>query len=100
VLYEMRWREGLACPACGHCGFCALKKSFAPDWVRYIATPYRSINPTLQPVLHLLNLKYMARKKTNKKISDKGKSLENDEIKHEQLQLFAAFRDIWQAQVL
>ena len=25
ALYEMRWREGLACPACGHCGFCALK---------------------------------------------------------------------------
>ena len=25
ALFEMRWREGLACPACGHCGFCALK---------------------------------------------------------------------------
>ena len=25
ALFELRWREGLACPACGHCGFCALK---------------------------------------------------------------------------
>ena len=25
ALFEMRWREGLACPACGHRGFCALK---------------------------------------------------------------------------
>ena len=25
ALFEMRWREGLACLACGHCGFCALK---------------------------------------------------------------------------
>ena len=25
VLFEMRWRDGLACPACGHCGFCELK---------------------------------------------------------------------------
>ena len=25
ALFDMRWREGLACPACGHCGFCALK---------------------------------------------------------------------------
>jgi transposase-like protein len=25
ALFEMRWREGLTCPACGHHGFCALK---------------------------------------------------------------------------
>jgi transposase-like protein len=25
ALFEMRWREGLICPACGHHGFCALK---------------------------------------------------------------------------
>ena len=25
ALLEMRWREGLTCPACGHHGFCALK---------------------------------------------------------------------------
>jgi DNA-directed RNA polymerase subunit RPC12/RpoP len=24
-LLEMRWREGLTCPACGHGGFCELK---------------------------------------------------------------------------
>lgn len=24
ALFEMRWREGLTCPACGHRGFCAL----------------------------------------------------------------------------
>jgi len=24
ALFEMRWREGLTCPACGHHGFCAL----------------------------------------------------------------------------
>src|SRR5919202_6706890 len=25
ALFEMRWREGLACPACGHRGFCELR---------------------------------------------------------------------------
>ena len=25
ALFEMRWREGLACPGCGHRGFCRLK---------------------------------------------------------------------------
>jgi transposase-like protein len=25
ALFEMRWHEGLTCPACGHHGFCALK---------------------------------------------------------------------------
>ena len=25
ALFEMRWRAGLSCPACGHRGFCALK---------------------------------------------------------------------------
>jgi transposase-like protein len=25
ALFEMRWREGLACPSCGHRGFCELK---------------------------------------------------------------------------
>src|SRR3954451_7136166 len=25
ALFEMRWREGLSCPACGHKGFCQLK---------------------------------------------------------------------------
>src|SRR5688572_28665597 len=25
ALFEMRWRAGLTCPACGHRGFCALK---------------------------------------------------------------------------
>src|SRR5215217_6067870 len=25
ALFEMRWREGLTCPACGHKGFCALR---------------------------------------------------------------------------
>jgi transposase-like protein len=25
TLFEMRWREGLTCPSCGHRGFCALK---------------------------------------------------------------------------
>ena len=25
ALFETRWRESLICPACGHCGFCALK---------------------------------------------------------------------------
>ena len=25
ALFEMRWREGLTCPACGHRGFCPLK---------------------------------------------------------------------------
>src|SRR6188472_1606127 len=25
ALFEMRWREGLTCPACSHRGFCALK---------------------------------------------------------------------------
>jgi transposase-like protein len=25
ALFEMRWREGLTCPACGHRGFCELK---------------------------------------------------------------------------
>jgi transposase-like protein len=25
ALFEMRWREGLTCPACGHGGFCRLK---------------------------------------------------------------------------
>jgi len=25
ALFEMRWREGLACPACGHRGFCTLR---------------------------------------------------------------------------
>src|SRR5512132_1372526 len=25
ALFEMRWREGLTCPACGHHGLCALK---------------------------------------------------------------------------
>src|SRR3954471_17505458 len=25
ALYEMRWREGLTCPACGGRGFCALR---------------------------------------------------------------------------
>jgi hypothetical protein len=25
ALFEMRWREGLTCPTCGHKGFCALK---------------------------------------------------------------------------
>jgi hypothetical protein len=25
ALYDLRWREGLTCPACGHRGFCALK---------------------------------------------------------------------------
>jgi ribosomal protein L37AE/L43A len=25
ALFEMRWRESLTCPACGHQGFCALK---------------------------------------------------------------------------
>src|ERR1051325_5064002 len=25
ALFEMRWREGLACPACGHRGFCQLR---------------------------------------------------------------------------
>src|SRR6476469_3013577 len=25
ALFAMRWREGLACPACGHRGFCALR---------------------------------------------------------------------------
>jgi transposase-like protein len=25
ALFEMRWREGLTCPGCGHQGFCALK---------------------------------------------------------------------------
>ena len=24
ALFQMRWREGLTCPACGHRGFCAL----------------------------------------------------------------------------
>src|SRR3954452_3512873 len=25
ALFQMRWREGLTCPACGHRGFCRLK---------------------------------------------------------------------------
>ena len=25
ALFDMRWDEGLACPTCGHRGFCALK---------------------------------------------------------------------------
>ena len=25
ALFEMRWREGLTCPTCGHRGFCQLK---------------------------------------------------------------------------
>ncbi len=25
TLFQMRWREGLICPVCGHSGFCALK---------------------------------------------------------------------------
>ncbi len=25
ALFQMRWREGLSCPGCGHRGFCALK---------------------------------------------------------------------------
>ena len=25
ALFEMRWREGLTCPNCGHRGFCELK---------------------------------------------------------------------------
>jgi ribosomal protein L37AE/L43A len=25
ALFELRWREGLTCPACGHRGFCALR---------------------------------------------------------------------------
>src|SRR4030095_2829753 len=25
ALFEMRWREGLICPSCGHRGFCELK---------------------------------------------------------------------------
>src|SRR3954454_8716107 len=25
TLFEMRWREGLTCPACGHRGFCRLR---------------------------------------------------------------------------
>ena len=25
ALFEMRWREGLTCPACGHRGFCRLR---------------------------------------------------------------------------
>src|SRR5215210_4955105 len=25
ALFEMRWREGLTCPGCGHRGFCALR---------------------------------------------------------------------------
>ena len=25
ALFEMRWREGLTCPSCGHRGFCELK---------------------------------------------------------------------------
>src|SRR5689334_3265635 len=25
ALFEMRWREGLTCPGCGHRGFCRLK---------------------------------------------------------------------------
>ena len=25
VLFELRWREGLTCPGCGHRGFCALR---------------------------------------------------------------------------
>src|SRR3954468_11989948 len=25
ALFQMRWREGLTCPACGHRGFCALR---------------------------------------------------------------------------
>ncbi|HEX2134371.1 MAG TPA: transposase [Microvirga sp.] len=25
ALFEMRWREGLSCPGCGHRGFCTVK---------------------------------------------------------------------------
>ena len=25
ALFEMRWRQGLTCPGCGHRGFCQLK---------------------------------------------------------------------------
>ena len=41
----------------------------------------------------------MARKKADKKIPDKAKVREKVQIKYEQLQLFAAFREVWQAQV-
>ena len=41
----------------------------------------------------------MARKKTDKKISEITNEKEKLEVKSDQLQLFAAFRDIWQAPV-
>jgi hypothetical protein len=34
ALFEMRWREGLTCPACGgrsFCGFCQLSRQNAPE---------------------------------------------------------------------
>jgi hypothetical protein len=41
----------------------------------------------------------MARKKADKRVSQKPDVEEKQEFKSEQLQLFAAFRDIWQAPV-
>src|SRR3954449_5540753 len=36
ALFAMRWREGLACPACGHRGFCQLRtrKVFQCNWCK------------------------------------------------------------------
>jgi hypothetical protein len=39
----------------------------------------------------------MARKKQTKRLPDKMQEQEKQEFKPEQLQLFVAFRDIWQA---
>jgi hypothetical protein len=41
----------------------------------------------------------MAQRKKDKKISSKEQEQGEQEFQHEQLQLFAAFRDIWQAPV-
>jgi hypothetical protein len=47
----------------------------------------------------VIKLRYMARKTKDKKGSSKEQENREQEFQHEQLQLFAAFRDIWQALV-
>ena len=37
ALFEMRWRQGLTCPGCGHRGFCGLWRKLGDDGLRRAA---------------------------------------------------------------
>jgi hypothetical protein len=72
---------------------------YGGDRVQYSWLWYAAINQTLLTIPCSVKLGYMARKNTEKKNSKKADEMEKIENKSEQLQLFAAFRDIWQAPV-